>query len=56
MDALAGPAKLQMPKDCSEEDALAAARENSNISTYLDGGTLRKVIYVPGRILNLIIK
>ena len=48
-------AKLQLAKDCSEEDALAAAKENDNIAGYLSKGSLRKVIYVPGRILNLII-
>ena len=48
-------AKLQVAKDCSEEDALTAAKENANIAGYLSQGTLRKVIYVPGRILNLIV-
>ena len=49
-------AKLQMAKGTSEEEALRVAREHENILGYLADGELRKVIYVPDRILNLIIK
>ena len=49
-------AKLQISKGTSKEDALQAAQENENIAAYMAEGELRKVIFVPDRILNLIVK
>ena len=40
----------------SEADAIAAARGNSRVAPYLDGKTIKKVIYVPNRILNLVLE
>ncbi|NOY93021.1 MAG: leucine--tRNA ligase [Deltaproteobacteria bacterium] len=47
--------KLMLAKDASEETALSAARELGGVARQLEGKTLRKVIWVPGRILNLIV-
>ncbi|MEM9074275.1 MAG: leucine--tRNA ligase [Myxococcota bacterium] len=44
-----------LPPGASEEDAMAAARELPKIADALASGTLRKTIWVPDRILNLII-
>jgi len=47
--------QVTVAPDAAEETVLAAAKENSNVATYLEGGSVKKVIYVPGRIINLII-
>ena len=39
----------------SEADVLTLAKANANIAPHLEGKTIRKVIYVPGRILNLVV-
>ena len=39
----------------SEEDALAAAKAVENIVKYLEEGTVRKVIYVQDKIINIIV-
>ena len=40
---------------CSEDDAFKLASLDEKISKYLIGKTIRKRIYVPGRILNVIL-
>jgi leucyl-tRNA synthetase len=40
------------PTDAGEEQALSAARAEPNVARYLEGATLRKAIYVKGRIVN----
>lgn len=47
--------ELILPKDIAEEEALAAAKSDKVILSHLDGKTLRRVIYVPGRILNIVV-
>ncbi|MEM9865156.1 MAG: class I tRNA ligase family protein, partial [Myxococcota bacterium] len=47
---------VHLPKDADEEAALAAARELPRVAAALEEGTLRKTIWVPGRILNLIVR
>jgi leucyl-tRNA synthetase len=46
--------RIKLPKTATEEQALAAAREAPGVSNHLQGKTLRKTIWVPGKILNLI--
>jgi leucyl-tRNA synthetase len=46
-------ARITLPKDATEDQALAAAKEA--LSTQLEGKPLRKTIWVPNKILNLII-
>jgi len=40
----------------TEEEALELARSDERVANYLDAGEVRKVIYVPGRILNVVVK
>jgi leucyl-tRNA synthetase len=47
---------VQLPKDCAKEDALAKAKADENVSKFLEGKTLVKEVYVPGRILNFVVK
>ncbi len=46
--------RITLAKDASEANAIAAAREVPNVAAQLQGKTLRKTIYVPGKILNII--
>lgn len=47
--------RITIAKDADQEQALARAKELPQILPQLEGKTIRKVIYVPGRILNLIV-
>ena len=48
-------AAITVAADADEEAVLAAAREHENVTRYLNGGTIRREIYVPGRIVNLVV-
>ena len=43
-------------RDADEDSAVAKARELVSVKNAMDGKTLAKVIYKPGKILNLIVK
>lgn len=47
---------LHVSRDISKEDAIALAKADETIGKYLDGKTIVKEIFVPGRIMNLIVK
>ncbi|MCF3651961.1 leucine--tRNA ligase [Synoicihabitans lomoniglobus] len=47
--------EITLSKDADEEAAMKAARELDNISGHLEAGTIRRVVYVRGRILNIVI-
>ncbi|MFA5057011.1 MAG: leucine--tRNA ligase [Opitutaceae bacterium] len=44
-----------VPVGLAEADAVALAQQNSRLTPYLTGKVVKKVIYVPGRILNLVV-
>ena len=46
--------KVTLERGASEEQALAAARSEARVAAHLDGKTLRRVIYVPDKLLNLV--
>ena len=48
--------QISIPTDADQETALAAAMEQEAITRHLEGKNLVRVIYIPGRILNLIAK
>jgi leucyl-tRNA synthetase len=48
-------ARLTLPKGASEEQALEAARQDENVAGHLDGKTMRRVVHVPDRLLNLVV-
>ncbi|HEY8428929.1 MAG TPA: leucine--tRNA ligase [Sandaracinaceae bacterium] len=48
--------RVRLAKDAGEEAAMAAARADEGIAKHLDGKQLVKTIYVPGRILTLVVK
>jgi leucyl-tRNA synthetase len=47
---------VKVPKDIGKDDALAAAMKAlDNVRAQVEGKDLKKVIFVPGKILNLIV-
>ena len=48
-------ATVKIPAGTPEAEALQRARQEANVSRYLDGAEIRRVIYVPDRLLNLVV-
>ena len=48
--------KLSMPADVTKDDAVSAAKGDEKICAQLDGKTIVKEIYVPGKLVNLVVK
>ena len=46
---------IELGLDASQSDALELAKAHPNVQRFLDGADLRKVIYVPGRMLSLVV-
>ena len=46
---------IQVEEACTEEDAFKLASEDEKLSRYLVGKSIKKRIYVPGKILNVIL-
>lgn len=46
---------VQVEEACTEEDAFRLASLDEKLSKYLDGKTIKKRIFVPGKILNVIL-
>ena len=49
-------AKLMIPAEISKEDAIALALENEKVKEFTDGKQLVKQIYVPKKLVNLVVK
>ena len=47
--------KVLMAMDASKDDAIAAAKSDNNVSGHLEGKEIKKIIYVPGKILNIVV-
>ena len=47
-------ATIMIAPDSEEADVLALARQDENVARHLEGKQLRREIYVPGRIVNLV--
>ncbi|XPE61400.1 hypothetical protein ACNKHT_04405 [Shigella flexneri] len=48
-------AKITVPVDATEEQVRERAGQEHLVAKYLDGVTVRKVIYVPGKLLDLVV-
>ena len=46
---------IEGPSEMSREDAEALARQQENVARFLQNGSVRRVIYVPGRLINLVV-
>ena len=49
-------ARIQVPADVSKEDAEKAALADENVTAHTDRKTVRKVIVVPGKLVNIVAK
>ena len=47
--------RIEVASDAAEADVLSAAKADENVSRYLDGKSIKREIYVPGRIVNLVV-
>ncbi|RMH22779.1 MAG: leucine--tRNA ligase, partial [Gemmatimonadetes bacterium] len=47
--------RIRGPADMDQDAAEALAREDDNVRRYLDGAEVRRVIFVPGRLLNFVV-
>jgi leucyl-tRNA synthetase len=48
--------EMTIAKDADEETAMTAAKEDIRVMAQLDGKDIKKIIYIPGRIMNIIAK
>ena len=48
--------KLQAPADIGEDEAKAQAAADPNVRRHLEGLTVAKVVYVPGRLVSIVAK
>ena len=46
--------QAMVAKDASQDDVLALAKADEKVAAHTEGKTIRKVIYVPGKILNIV--
>ena len=49
-------AKLQLPQDADQQTVEAAALADDNVQKFLSGKKPAKVIYIPGRLVNIVVK
>jgi leucyl-tRNA synthetase len=47
--------KLQVDRNAPKDDILAAAKELESVAKFLEGKTIRKEVYVPGRLVNFVV-
>ena len=45
---------MELPRDIAQEEAVALAKANPKIAPWIEGKTIKKIIFVPGRILNIV--
>ena len=48
-------ARLQLPRGASQDDVVAQALADEGVKRFVDGQTVRKVVYVPDRLVNLVV-
>lgn len=47
--------KIEVPADIDQEAAQKAALASENVARFVEGKTVRKVILVPGKLLNIVV-
>lgn len=48
-------AQLQVAADSTKEDAIAAAKADEHVQSFLNGKVIKKEIFVPGKLVNLVV-
>ena len=46
--------KINVPTDAPKEDVEKLALESEKVQSFVEGNTVRKVIVVPGRLVNIV--
>ena len=46
---------IRIPSDATKDDVLGMAKSTESVAKYLEGKTLRREIFVPGKIVNLVV-
>ena len=46
--------KIEMPANVDKDGAIEAAKADANVQKFLEGNTVRKEIYVPGKLVNIV--
>jgi leucyl-tRNA synthetase len=49
-------AAVTIPAGCDKDTALAAAKANDRVASFVEGKKIVKEIYVPGKIINIVVK
>ena len=47
---------VSIPADCDKDTAIAAAKANERVASFLEGKRIVKEIFVPGKIINIVVK
>jgi leucyl-tRNA synthetase len=47
--------RIQLAPDTPEDEARRAAENEPNVKVHIEGRTVQKVLYVPGKIINLLL-
>jgi leucyl-tRNA synthetase len=48
-------ARVTIPADATQEVAVTAARADSNVQKFVESKPVRKAIYVPGKLVNIVV-
>lgn len=48
--------RFELPKDQAEAEVLAAAKQHPGIVRFLDGQEIQKVVFVPNKLLNIVVR
>jgi leucyl-tRNA synthetase len=48
--------KIETPVGASQADVIALARGIANVASFVDGKEIVKEIYIPGKLLNIVVK
>ena len=48
--------RIEVPSDISEGDARRAALDNARIASFVGDNTIQKVIYIPGKLVNIVVR
>jgi leucyl-tRNA synthetase len=48
-------ARIVVPPGCGQEQAMAGAKDEDNVARFIEGKEIRKVIYLPDRLLNIVV-
>ena len=46
--------RMTIPVDMPKDEVLAAAKQDAKIAELIDGKTIKKEIYVPGKLVNIV--